>query len=198
MRSFSTFEKEILRYLATTDEFVTMQLIYKFCGATIIEWNEKHTEIRLYGNEGEERATRQNLFDVIALLSYLEKEGIIFVSSAPLNKDRLIYNRKTLNLQKRDDGYYDVWTKLGAIKEQPNISAYLDNAILKERSGLGETLDYYANSTYHVTETLRDFVRKDFKTEEQVRFRKSYIQNWIAIGIAFFVGISSIIISCTK
>lgn len=172
-----------------------MQLIYNFCGATIIEWNNDHTEIRLYGNKGEEDTTRDNLFDIVSLLSYLDKEGYVFITPSQINSDRLIYNRKMYNLQKREDGYYDVWTKVGAVKDQPNVSFLIENVVLKERTGLGDALEYYANSTYHVTETLREFVKNKFKTAEQLQFDKTYKQGQNNFWLAFIIGVISIIIS---
>ena len=68
--------------------------------------------------------------------------------------------------------------------------------MLQERSGLGKVLQEYANSTYHVTQTLVDFVNNDFKTEEKIQFEKSMKWTKISVWIAIAIGILSTLLSC--
>ena len=66
-------------------------------------------------------------------------------------------------------------------------------SILKENTTAAEQIKRYANSSFHVTQNLRDFVDNDFQTKEDLRYNETKRQTWIAIWISFSVGIGSII-----
>ena len=42
---------------------------------------------------------------------------------------------------------------------------------------------------FSVSQELRDLVNNDFKTEEEIRFRKQQRLTWISIGVSFFIGL---------
>lgn len=48
-------------------------------------------------------------------------------------------------------------------------------------------------SSYSVSEELKDLVKHNFKTEEQIRFAKQQRSNWIGIGVAILIGILGLI-----
>lgn len=53
-------------------------------------------------------------------------------------------------------------------------------------------------SAYHVSQELKDLVKNDFKSEEDMRFHKQQVATWISIWIAIVIGLASIIISIVK
>ncbi|MBO7220620.1 MAG: hypothetical protein J6V21_05490 [Alistipes sp.] len=62
-----------------------------------------------------------------------------------------------------------------------------------DRSGRLAKLSHYLYHSYSVSEELKDLVKHNFKTEEQIRFAKQQRLNWIGIGVAILVGILGII-----
>ena len=54
-------------------------------------------------------------------------------------------------------------------------------------------VERYLYSSYSVSEELKDLVKHNFKTEEQIRFAKQQRLNWIGIGVAILIGILGLI-----
>lgn len=48
-------------------------------------------------------------------------------------------------------------------------------------------------STYIISEELKDLVKHNFKTEEQIRFVKQQIMTWVSIGLSTLLGILGLI-----
>ena len=61
---------------------------------------------------------------------------------------------------------------------------------------LGEILKRLFNSTYHPTQTLKEFVKNGFQTKEDIRFKKQQRASWAAIIVALLVGIGGIVQNC--
>lgn len=62
-----------------------------------------------------------------------------------------------------------------------------------DSSGRLAKLNHYLYHSYSVSEELKDLVKHNFKTEEQIRFAKQQRVTWISIGVAILVGILGII-----
>lgn len=62
-----------------------------------------------------------------------------------------------------------------------------------DRSGRLAKLSHYLYHSYSVSEELKDLVKHNFKSEEQIRFAKQQRLNWIGIGVAILIGILGII-----
>ena len=52
---------------------------------------------------------------------------------------------------------------------------------------------HYLHSDYCVSEELKDLVKNDFKTDEEIRFAKQQWATWISIAVAIILGILGII-----
>lgn len=63
---------------------------------------------------------------------------------------------------------------------------------LIENTTIGKQIQQYANTTYHVTQTLKDFVDNNFQTIDDIKYQKTYCQTWIGILIAGVLGFISI------
>ena len=74
-----------------------------------------------------------------------------------------------------------------------NRKILLGTETLIENTTIGKQIQQYANATYHVTQTLKDFVDNNFQTIDDIKYQKTYCQAWIGIFIA---GILSIISIC--
>lgn len=59
-------------------------------------------------------------------------------------------------------------------------------------------LEKHLFSAYHVSQELKDLVKNNFKSEEDLRFHKQQIATWTSIWIAIVIGLASIIISIVK
>ena len=62
-----------------------------------------------------------------------------------------------------------------------------------DRSGRLAKLTHYLYHSYSVSEELKDLVKHNFKTEEQIRFAKQQWATWISIIVAIALGILGII-----
>ena len=51
----------------------------------------------------------------------------------------------------------------------------------------------YLHSDYSVSEELKELVKNDFKTDEEIRFAKQQWATWISIAVAIILGILGII-----
>ena len=51
-------------------------------------------------------------------------------------------------------------------------------SILKENTTAAEQIKRYANSSFHATQNLRDFVDNDFQTKEDLRYTQTRKQTW--------------------
>lgn len=50
-------------------------------------------------------------------------------------------------------------------------------------------------SAYHVSQELKDLVKNDFKSEEEIRFKKQQLLTWISIAVAVIIGLLGLIIN---
>lgn len=62
-----------------------------------------------------------------------------------------------------------------------------------DRSGRLAKLTNYLYHSYSVSEELKDLVKHNFKTEEQIRFVKQQIMTWFSIGLSTLLGILGLI-----
>ena len=62
-----------------------------------------------------------------------------------------------------------------------------------DRSGRLAKLTHYLYHSYSVSEELKDLVKHNFKTEEQIRFVKQQIMTWVSIGLSTLLGILGLI-----
>jgi len=59
-------------------------------------------------------------------------------------------------------------------------------------------LAQFFNCAYSVSQELRDLVKHNFKTAEEIRFSKQQFATWVSIGVALFVGFFSLLVSILK
>ena len=51
------------------------------------------------------------------------------------------------------------------------------------------------NMAFSVSQELRDLIKHNFKSEEEVRFTKQQCATWISVFLAFIIGLASIIVT---
>lgn len=52
---------------------------------------------------------------------------------------------------------------------------------------------HYLHSNFSVSEELKELVKNDFKTDEEIRFAKQQFATWLSIGVAILLGTLGII-----
>lgn len=207
MRAFSDFEKDILKFMVYHPEpqdMCAIALFEKFCNCYLIKWTEDFTKLILVYAKGDNFIDiRRKVFDIVVLLSYLEENHYIGIFPLNLLKSNQIFNNKRFELDGEDEHNIKIW-EIDECTIQSNHPILKDfgtcdrktllaTETLIENTTIGIQIQQYANATYHVTQTLKDFVDNKFQTADDKKFQKTYYQTWVSIIIA---GILSIISIC--
>lgn len=207
MRTFSDFEKDILKFMVYHPEpqdMCAIALFEKFCNCYLIRWTEDFSKLILVYDKGENFADiRRKVFDIIVLLNYLEENYYIGIFPLNLLKSNQIFNNKRFELDGEDEHNIKIW-EIDECTIQSNHPILKDfgacdrktllaTETLIENTTIGIQIQQYANATYHVTQTLKDFVDNKYQTADDKKYQKTYYQTWVSIIIA---GILSIISIC--
>lgn len=56
-------------------------------------------------------------------------------------------------------------------------------------------MNHFFRFPFSVSQELKDMVKNDFKSEEQIRFEKQQFLTWISIGVTAFIGIAGLIVA---
>lgn len=209
MRAFNDFEKSILEFMVNNHELqdvCAITLFFKFCNCYLIRWSEDYSSLDVAYDKNEDWGNvRNRIFDLIVLLEYLEKNALIGVFPIGMLQDHQIFDNghykingewpNVVIFEKKNN--IQIQIKIDKFKKFNNAIAYFPKAVRasSERSGIGQAIEKYADSTYHVTQTLRDYVNNHYQTKEDLRFKKTIYQTWISIGVSLFIGFASIVVS---
>ena len=102
MRTFSDFEKDVLKFMVYNPEpqdMCAIALFEKFCNCYLIRWTEDFSKLILVYDKGENFADiRRKVFDIVVLLNYLEKNYYIGIFPLNLLKSKQIFNHKNMCL----------------------------------------------------------------------------------------------------
>ncbi len=199
MRAFNDFEKDILRFMVNhpaPQDVCTITLFTKFCGCYLIQWSDDYTTIDFAYNINENWIdVRNKIFDVIVLLQYLEANYYIGVFSANFLDENRIYDHDKYEISGVEWPNIDILEKTGKTKIRFNtrntreydVYSLKSKKVNHELTGAGGQIQKYANSTYHVTQSLKKFVDNDFHSQDDIKYfetkRISLIGIWVAIGI---------------
>ena len=218
MRDFNEFEKNILRFMVNhskPQDVCTITLFDKFCDTYYMEWTDDYSSFNMIIADGKSwDEVKDKIFDVVVLLQYLESYKYIGIFGTSFHEEHCIYNHAEYELKGNSIDDYSIWKKDGQIEIKSNnfnLNGNFSKIILPTqmkvsiRSSIGKEIEYYANSNYHVTQTLKDYVNNGFKTDEDLRFEKTLdISNKNlktaknAIIVAVIIGIvSPILNTCT-
>lgn len=149
--------------------------------------------------------------DINETISFSEHEGNVYViidektmlHGENLNEEAYIQYNQKMSLQVKviqrlmllrslEEKRFIIWINTG--KSIPNIENknkyfYLSND--EDKNYVKAKFAYEAVAT----DELVEFVKNKFKTIEDIRFKKSMRNSWIAIGVAIVIGILSFIIN---
>lgn len=197
MRHFNNFEKDIIRALLIKErpeDVCTVNLINKVLPIYVIAWSENYDTISLVIKKSEDfDLIRNKLFDIITLLRYLEEHQLIGIFPSQIASGNMVYDDSKYIIEQWGDGLkrgFDIWKKI------PHGSERIRNIKWQnEKNGIGKDIEKFVNSTYHITQGLRDYVNNGFRTDEQIQFQRNYRLTIIAIIVAIGTGLGSIIVS---
>lgn len=188
MRSFSKFEKEVLKYMVNNENGnSTFVLLGKLWGLDYWGWAERHPKLVYYPTVRGDSSIdeRAKLFDLIILFDYLESNNLaMFFDSdvSMLESEKVFFEpdqRQLIIFKYCDKGTIDMMK--GYLARDPAV--------------IGEKLERYTKSIFHVTQTLRDYVEKGFLWEEERQFKLNYRVAKIGVISAIALGCISLLIS---
>lgn len=188
MRNFTNREKDIIKQLVSArsiDETCLASILDKNMGVIALEWDESYSTLKLIFEKGTNGEEKFNLLcEMLFLIRFLEENRYISLYGVELTDDKRLYNRR--KYKRDEDGRYFVSVMGG-------LGGFLQGAF-EINSNIGKILEHYYLSFFYVSEALRDLVKNDFKTEEQIQFEKSYHLSRKSLNLAFWIGLLSLVI----
>lgn len=198
MRNFSSLEKEIIRRIVHSDrieEKCPVDIFQRYSEFYQLTWNEDYTELSyVYKKDLSAHYVHNKIFDIVSLFKYLEENRLISVFPAQVCWKRKIQD-SNLEIEEEKNGNIYVVRSLDSGKDGVSCTGKVCASKVTEENGIGKFIEYYAESTFHASQELREFVKNKFKTEEQMQFEKNYKLTWRALAITAILGLVSIIIS---
>lgn len=132
--------------------------------------------------------------ELISLIKYLVENRLITI--LPINlREAHVLGRQKAKLARPgytevDDAILEVDSNMGNwFDKSTHDQTYWPNCYDEKQLPISTYLECW----FSVSQELRDLVKNNFKTEEQVRFEKQQRLTWISIGIAALLGILGII-----
>lgn len=146
--------------------------------------------------EWEDAKAISYISELISLLKYLIANRLITI--LPINLREVFAVGRQHSKPYRpgylevDDAILDVDSNMGNwIDKATNEQTYWPSCYSDKELPISA----YLESFFSVSQELKDLVKSDFKTEEQIRFEKQQRLTWISIAVAGAVGLLSLIIS---
>lgn len=208
MREFNDFEKNIMQFMVNNHELqdvCTINLFFKFCNCYLIRWSDDYSSLEVIFKKNEKWVdVRNRIFDLVVLLEYLEKNSLIGVFQIGCLDNHQIFDSEhfvvkgdfpniTILEKKKNDIIHFNSSKLDMFN---GGTMFIPKAIegTREQSGIGKAIQKYADSTYHVTQTMKDYVANNFQTKEDIRYKQSRRQARVGIIVAIVTSVVSILI----
>lgn len=136
------------------------------------------------------------LTELISLIKYLIQNRLITILST--NSETVhVLGRQKARLTKPgyievEDAYLEVESDMGNwIDRATHEQTYWPNGYTVQELPLSR----YLECSFSISQELKDLVKHNFKTEEQIRFQKQQRLMWISIIVATVIGLCSLIIS---
>lgn len=192
MRHLNDFEKKIIQAMLIRekpDDVCVVNLINKVLSIYVIAWSPDYDVVSFVIHKSEDYdQTRNKLFDIITLLRFLDENQYIGIFPSKVNHGNMLYDHSKYEVKRFGEGL-NVWFKL-SYKNGENID---DIKMQNEVNGIGRYIEKYVNSTFHVTQELRDYVANGFRTDEEIRFQKERKIAIAGVVIAILTSLCSII-----
>lgn len=201
MREFNDFEKAVITALVNarhSNDIVKLcaaNYIMDATGCYAIEWITEVGSEKVEYYSKDKNAPISVIFgglDVLSLLKYLDDSGYILVMQKT-NASRL--PKQLYNHTKYKYEYERYWRKMGE-----NSWAVMDGYRRDFFADIALLLDRYANSIIYPTTELEQYVKRGFKTEDDVKFEaqqsiaeRSLLITQKSVWVAIAIGLASLI-----
>lgn len=134
------------------------------------------------------------LTELVSILKYLINNRLITLLPSR-GKEYLVIGRKESRYARIDcietyDAYILVGSRHDWIDKKSHSQTYWPVFCTEKEL----PLYCYLNCWFSVSQELKDLVKHNFKSEEEVRFQKQQRLTWISITVAVVIGIGSLII----
>lgn len=170
MREFNSFERALIIDLINTK--VSQRLIRSFIVKNMsaigvyFSQSPKQIKVSVKGRPLElQQEDFDNFLDIIFTIKYLEKNNYLAIYTENLNDIARLEDLSNFKIIIYNQEKY---TNIGGVffmdrERVPTIDWIVTATIVDE-------VERYLNSYFHVSQELRDLVKNDFKTSEQMRF----------------------------
>ena len=145
--------------------------------------------------EWEDAKAISYISELISLLKYLIANRLITILPINLREVHAVGRQHSKPYR---PGYIEVDDAI--LEVDSNMGNWIDKATNDQTywpscySDKELPISAYLESFFSVSQELKDLVKSDFKTEEQIRFEKQQRLTWISIAVAGAVGLLSLII----
>lgn len=213
MRELNDFEKQILTRMANNkseQDLFLASLLFEFCDSYCIGWDKEFSKLRVaFSPNNSWMTVRSKILDFIVLVQYLEKNNYIGLFSSNFTNDCLLYDKSKYKVigdfpnisifrigEQAKIKFKSDHISFNQENALFNVKTHVPGKMVEENIKLGKILLQLINSTYHPTQTLKEFVKNGFKTKDDIRFKRQHRVSWIAIGVSLFIGIASLLQNC--
>jgi hypothetical protein len=146
--------------------------------------------------EWEDAKAISYISELISLLKYLIANRLITILPINLREVHAVGRQHSKPYRpgyiEVDDAILEVDSNMGNwIDKATNGQTYWPSCYSDKELPISAYLECF----FSVSQELKDLVKSDFKTEEQIRFEKQQRLTWISIAVAGAVGLLSLIIS---
>ncbi len=212
MRKYNIREKEFLKLLEEISKedleffsfFMQKKYFTKHKSSFLIIIPEKkkalfYIQKSIFDNLSLRKQEIKNFIEILSLIEYLKQNRLIDIIPNPqaqntgihfMNEDfdsprqtspslNIILNKKQSYLKMSDFKIYDINDKV--LFEAVELEKYTYDIIMDNLMGL-----------LFVSEELNDFVRRGFKSIDDIRYKYGQIATWVSISIALIFGILGI------
>lgn len=177
MREFTDFEKQIIQKLVSAKEIRDLSLIKLIdenTDALAFYWDIGNPYFTCFFNKDLSFDEWYLLFfqvqELIFLIKFLEDNGLIFLHfNETVTTDNWLYNK-----EKYEDENGDCYLKIPNIipNVAKNNTGFQKLNHFRFNSDFGRYVKKYANAFFYVSNSLRELVKCDYKTAEQLRFER--------------------------
>jgi hypothetical protein len=209
MRKFNQREQHIIKLISeieigSTDTFsrILQEKFFTIKKKNALIVNHISQDILLYINTSDFNDLSKRsiavveLLELVSLISYLEEEG--YLSILPTSKytglDCIYEGFNNIVSTKQNDTFTDTdgtisQLKIDKIEKSDGTISFLSISI----EPLYETIKKNFLAFIYPSEDIKSLVKNDFKSDEDIKFRKQHVLSWAGLITAIVIGILSIL-----
>ena len=134
--------------------------------------------------------------ELISLIKHLIDNRLITILTDNVRYTHVI-GRQNSRLAKMyhievDDAFLEVESNMGNwIDKRTNEQTYWPNCFSEQEIPISQ----YLECSFSISQELRDLVKNDFKSEEQIRFQKQQRLQWVSIFVTGIIGLAGLVLA---